>query len=370
MQNYTWNSLENRQLTTSEQREELLKLNNDIIYWVYDLLSDKDWKLKLQLVDDILTCYPNQLENLKWLKDNKDIIIIDINALRKWKFNILSWKEPDYTLHWFSENGSFKTELDDGHTFRVDRNLTLVSSGVIELINAKKADWTYRTHTYSSLRDWWAADAIQRTWVAWRNSFDNLNEEIEREYTEESPFLSKIDWVWTLATPNRENIEEAKKDLQNSIKYFLENKYNLDRNDSKQEEFVKMFERSFKWVKYEELWDILKEVIENDRIVFFENKELDTFPQLDKDIKNLEIISDTWKTISSWNYFIYEDKENNTIEYRSLREIKIPEWFNPRQRLFLESQNQYAKTHRLENLGKEKLVPTMKHFSDRVKEAL
>jgi hypothetical protein len=364
---FFWKNSENKQLTTSEQREELLKLNNDIIYWVYDIESNQDWEIKLKLVDDILTCYPNQLTNLKWLKDNKDIVVIDINELRKWKFKILSWKEPDYALHWFSENGSFKTLLDDWHTFRVNRNLTLLSSWVIELIKAKKDDWTYRTHTYTSLRDWWAADALQRTWVAGRNSFEDLSEEVEREYTEESTFLSQIDWVWTFATPNRENSEEAKKDLKISVEYFLKNKYNLDRNNEEQAKFISMFERNFNWkLKYEELWKVLREAIENERITFFENEELDTFPWLEKDMKKLTMLNQYSQEASSWNYFIFHDEANNTIEYRSLREIKIPEWFNPRQRLFLESQNQYAKTHRLENLWKEKIVPAMRHFYDRV----
>lgn len=361
------NFLNKKVLSTSEQREELLKLNNDIIYWVYDIESNQDWEIKLKLVDDILTCYPNQLQNLKWLKEHKDIIVIDINELRKWNFKIIFWKEPDYTLRGFSENGSFKTLLDDWHTFRVNRNLTLLSSWVIELINAEKADWTYRTHTYTSLRDGWAADALQRTWVAGRNSFENLSEEVEREYTEESPFLSQIDWVWTLATPHRENLEEAKKDLKTSVEYFLKNKYNLDRNNEEQAKFISMFERNFNWkLSYEELGKVLKEVIKNDKIVFFGNKELDTFPGLEKDIQKLTMLNQYSQEASSWNYFIYHDKANNTIEYRSLREIKIPEWFNPRQRLFLESQNQYAKTHRLEALGKEKIVPTMKHFAEKV----
>lgn len=73
------------------------------------------------------------------------------------------------------------------------------------------------------------------------------------------------------------------------------------------------------------------------------------------------------KKISSWKYFVYYDKNNNTIEYRTLREITLPNWFNPRQRLFLESQNQYSKSHRLENLSKENIVPTMKYFSDKIK---
>jgi hypothetical protein len=131
-----------------------------------------------------------------------------------------------------------------------------------------------------------------------------------------------------------------------------------------------MFERSFKWIKYEELWNILKEIIKNGEIIFFENKELDNIPWLEGNMKKLSIVDEKWWNISSWKYFIYHDKINNTFEYRSLREIQLPSWINPRQRLFLESQNQYAKTHRLESLTRENLVPTMKYFANKVKEII
>lgn len=237
-----------RWIDIKTQRENILKLNNDIVYWVYQKIDDYN-SITIKLSDNILTCYPNQLENLKWLEENSDISIIDINALRKWEVFFLRWS-------WNIENP------------------ILLSNWVIETMKAKKSDWSYRNHTFTTLRDWWAADKIQRTWVAWRNSFDNLNEEIEREYTEESPFLSQINWVWHIATPNRRNEEEAIKDLVNSIEYFLKNKYNLDRKNEEQEKFIKMFERSFKWIKYEELWNILQEILDNikDRIIFLKVK--------------------------------------------------------------------------------------------------
>lgn len=339
-----------------EQREELLKLNNDIIYWVYDLKKSHDG-LKFSMREDILTCYPNQLANLKWLEENKDITILDINTLRKWEVKTIFWKEIEN-----NEN----------------TKLTLLSSWVIELVKMQNSKGWEKIHTFTSLRDGWAADKLQRTWVAGRNSFDNLNEELEREYSEESPFLLKINWVWTLATPDRKNKADAIADLKTSVEYFLKNKYNLDRNNPEQAEFVKMFERSFRWkIKYEELWEILKEIIANNKIEFFENEELDSFQSLEKDMQKIEILDDNGKVISSGTYFVYPDEANNTVEYRSLREIKIPKWldiekqkFNPRQRLFLESQNQTTKTHRLENLGKDNLVPTMKYFADKIQNIL
>jgi len=337
--------LSEKSRSLQEQREELLSLNNDIIYWVYEKIDDFDG-LTLRLSNDTLTCYPNQFPNLKWLNDNWNISILDINSLRKWNIAYLKWNEKQL-------NSS-----------------VLLSSWVIEFIKAKKWDGTYRTHTYTTLRDWWAADALQRTWVAWRNSFSDLNEEVEREYTEESPFLSMIDWKWTLATPKRQDLEMALSDLETSINYFLKNKYNLDKTNEEHEIFIKMFERSFKWIKYDELWDILREVIREKRVVFFDSSELDNYTWIDSDIKTIKIVDENWNAISTWKYFVYHDQANNTIEYRSLREIKLPNWFNPRQRLFLESQNQYAKTHRLEKLWKDKLVPTMKYFSDRVEQSI
>ncbi len=330
-----------------EERESLLTLNNDMLYWVYKI-SKKWWKIKLSLEKDLLVCYENKFDKIKWLKENPSINILDIEEFRNKKLKVLKWKT--------SKN--------------ID-NLVLLSGSVIELIKIQNPKWWFRYHTYTSLRDWWSSDELKRTWVAGRNIGENLLEEVEREYSEESPFLSQVDWVWTLSTPDRKNKADAIADLKTSVEYFLKNKYNLDRNNPEQAEFVKMFERSFRWkIKYEELWDILKETILNNRIEFFENNELDTFPWLEKDMKHVEILDDNWKVISSGNYFVYHDEANNTIEYRSLREIKIPEWFNPRQRLFLESQNQYAKTHRLGDLCKENLVPTMKHFAEKVKDIL
>ncbi|MDD4151657.1 MAG: hypothetical protein PHR68_03515 [Candidatus Gracilibacteria bacterium] len=339
-----------------EQREELLKLNNDIIYGVYNL-KDSFNGLKFSMCENILTCYPNQLANLKGLEENKDISILDINSLRKGEIKTI-----------------FGKEIENNET----QKLTLLSSGVIELIKMKNPKGGEKIHTFTSLRDGGAADKLQRTGVAGRNSFDDLKEELEREYSEESPFLLQLDGVWTLATPDRKNKDDAIKDLKTSIEYFLANKYNLDKNNPEQREFVKMFERSFRGkMKYEELGDILREVIKNNRIEFFENKELDTFPGLEKDMKHIEIVDDKGKTISDGNYFTFHDEANNTIEYRSLREIKVPDWldiekqnFNPRQRLYLESQNQVAKTHRLENLGNDNLVPTAKYFADKIKETL
>lgn len=332
-------------------REKLLELNNDLLYGAYKIIENTD-KIILSVNEDFLVWSEKNLEKFIWLENH--ISILSLEELRKGKLKTIFWSNSPKNLP------------------------ILLSWSVIELVKMKNPKWWFRYHTFTSLRDWASSDSFQRTWVAGRNIGWDLQEEIDREYSEESPFLLQVDWVWTLATPYRKNKDDAIKDLKTSVEYFLNNKYNLDRNNPEQAEFVKMFERSFRWkIKYEELWDILREVIRNNRIEFFENKELDSFPGLEKDMKHMEIIDDKWNRLSSWKYFIYYDKVNNTIEYRSLREIKIPEWlntdrdwFHPNWRIFLESQNQNTKTHRLENLWKENLVPAMKYFANLLKNIL
>lgn len=181
MKNTITENIDENKFTIPKQREKILELNNDIVYWVYNQLKSDKWEIKFQMLNNSLTCYPDKLETLNWLEENSDIIIIDTNELRKWKFKILSWKNPDYPLHWINENGDFKVRTDSWSTMNVYRNLKLLSSWVIELVKVKNIDWKEIIHTYTQLRDWNAVDALQRSWVAGRNSYENLNEEIERE---------------------------------------------------------------------------------------------------------------------------------------------------------------------------------------------
>lgn len=109
-------------LSINEQRESLLKLNNDLLYWVYSLKNELDDKFELENLEDILTCYPNQLENLKWLNENSDITIINLWELRKWKIEILSWKNQEI------------------------QNPVLLSNWVIELIESKNISWKTIIH--------------------------------------------------------------------------------------------------------------------------------------------------------------------------------------------------------------------------------
>lgn len=358
-------------LPIKEQRENLLKLNPDLLYGVYNVLDnwEKNWIVDFELIEDTLTCYPNQLENIKWLEENKDILIINLWELRKGNFEIIAGeKNPD--IKFFRKDWSFKIKLDDWYNMQVKRNLVLLSNWVIEIVKSKSKN-AKNLHIPTTLRDGWAADENQRTSVAWRNYTDNLIWDLETEYSEESPFLwKKEDWKYYLFTPKRRNKEKAIADLENSVKIFLDRKYNLNNEKQEDLEQIKKFERNFKWIKYEELWDILKDIIENKRIDFFKNKSLDNFEGLENDIKKVRTLDKKWNIISKWNFFIYFDEKNNTYEYRSLREISLPKWIKPTNRLFLESQNQWSKNSRLENLAKENLVPTMKYFAEKTTDIL
>lgn len=323
----------------SEQRENLLKLNPDLLYGVYSLKDMTNWDIELEYLENILTCYPNQLENLKWLDDNSDITIINLWVLRKWSIDILNWP-----------NSEIKNPV-----------LLLLSNWVIELVEAKKSDGTFRSHLISTLRDGWAADSLQRTTTAWRNSWDNLQEDLEREHIEESPFLWRNkDWEFTLATID--NSEKSIELLIKSLETFLERKY-LHEWDKNYDFVKKNFERNFPWILYDELWNILTDIIKNKRFATYSTEKIKEFEWLEWDMKTVSIWDSTGK------YFVYYDKEYNTIEYRQLRTIT---WFNDgfkplskrSSRLYLESENQFPKTHRIEN-AQVWFVPTVRYFSEK-----
>lgn len=325
-----------------EQREELLKLNNDLLYWVYSLKEESDDVLELDYLENVLTCYPNQLENLKWLSENSDITIIDLWAMRKWNVKILSWNSLSII------------------------NPVLLSNWVIEFFEAKNNSWKIKNHLISTLRDGWAADILQRTTTAGRNSWDNLNEDLEREHIEESPFLW-YDKNWNLALATIDDSEESKKILKESIDFFIKYKY-LRKGDENYEFAKKIFERNFPWIKYDELSNILVEIISNDRITTYSTQEITNFDWLEEDIKDISL----WN--SKWKYFVYFDRKNNTIEYRLLRTITwFNEWFQTLSkrpsRLYLESENQYPRIPRIEN-AINWYVPTIKYFSKKIENLL
>lgn len=326
----------------SEQRETLLKMNQDLLYGVYSLQDETNHSFDLKFQENVLTCYPNQLENLKWLEENSEITIVNLWALRKWNIEILNWPKIEIT------------------------NPVLLSNWVIELIEAKKADWTTRKHLISTLRDDWAADSLQRTTTAGRNSWYNLQEDLEREHIEESPFLGRNkDGELALATIDNSN--ESIELLIESIWMFLERKY-LHEWDENYDFVKKNFERNFPWILYDELWNILTDIIKNKRFATYSTEKIEEFEWLEWDMKTVSIWDSTGK------YFVYHDKENNTIEYRQLRTITgFNDWFKPlskrSSRLYLESENQFSKTHRIEN-AQEVFVPTIKYFSEKCSDIL
>lgn len=322
-----------------EQREELLKLNTDLLAWVYTLVEEESNSMKLDLVDNILTCYPNHFDELKWLENSSDITIINLWALRKWNIEVFRWGNIDKT------------------------DLVLLSNWVIEIIEAKDNKWNTNKHLISTLRDGWAADSLQRTTTAGRNYWNDLNEDLEIEHIEESPFLW-YDKEWNFSLASIDNSKESIEILKESINFYLDRKYLKSWDDNY--DFVKnTFERNFPWVKYNDLDNLLKDIIDNNRIFTYSVEE-ENFEWLNNDIKEISL----WE--SKWNYFVYFDKDNNTIEYRLLRKITwFNNWFTPLSkrpsRLYLESENQYPRAPKIENTIKW-YVPTIEYFSRKVSE--
>lgn len=115
--------------------------------------------------------------------------------------------------------------------------------------------------------------------------------------------------------------------------------------------------------------DILKDIVARESYSVYSYKTLDTYPWIEQDIKTIIIGN------HSGTYFVYQDKDNNTIEYRTLeRIVDIPPgskmawiWTS---RLYLESINQRPNTRRLEVDNKfqssKKVVPTVGYFINTV----
>ncbi|MFK7779843.1 MAG: hypothetical protein QM490_01735 [Candidatus Gracilibacteria bacterium] len=325
-----------------EQREELLKLNNDLLFGVYSLKEENNKELKLDYLEDVLTCYPNQFDNLKGITENSDITIVNLGALRKGEIEVLSGKKQDIV------------------------SPVLLSNGVIEFVEAKSKNGEVRKHLISTLRDGGAADKLQRTTTAGRNSGDNLSEDLEREHIEESPFLG-YDKDGKLALATTDNSTGSKKLLKESINFFLENKY-LKPGDENYKFVKKIFERNFPGIMYDKLSEILDNIIDNDRIFTYTHKTINDFEGLEEDIKKVSLKN------SKGRYFVYFDRDNNTIEYRLLRTITgFNDGFKPLSkkpsRLYLESENQYPKIPRIEK-ATNGYVPTIKYFSERVENLL
>ena len=131
---------------------------------------------------------------------------------------------------------------------------------------------------------------------------------------------------------------------------------------------IKIFERNFPWIKYEELWDILRDISKNDRFMHYswDNKPIE---ELSGDMREISIWDNSMKA------FVYYDEANNTFEYRDVRRItSFPSDFVPLSsrpwKLYLESQNQYSRIPRLENAQFNSPVPTIDYISKKVWDVL
>ena len=377
------NSFKNENLDNKiNSREDLLKLNDDSIYWVYNLKSINNNWYELEFLENVMTCYPNQYEDLIW-RDfiDPNITILDIWALRNWRVEVLHWDK----------------------NIKID-NPKLLSNWVVEYIESENNNWINRKHIPLNCRDWWAADAQQRTTIAWRNSSDNLFEDLELEHNWESPFLWKDkDWKYVLSIADIS--EEKIKYLENGIKFFLENKYLikwlddninnisslkkeyntlvnakidnkddnnkiieinllLEKTDMKNISVIRMFERSFPWVIYEDLWNILEDIMNNKRYMKYDTVDWD-IRWIEDEIKTIKL----WN--SQWDFLVFDDKDNNTIEYRKILEItKMSDDFvsisKRPWRLFLESENQYSTIPRISNANNtSQLVPLVKFLCEK-----
>jgi hypothetical protein len=342
-------------MNSAEQREYLQEQNPDMLAMCFSLLSD-DWGYTLKSNDSVLCCYPNQLTDWQIeLPENFDkwnIVILDMWALRKKEIKIIGWNALSMN---FLENP------------------VLLSPWVIEYWeweNGKK-------YTQTVLRDGWKttsdsgitslADANQRTTTAWRNFSGDLFEDIEIENAEESPFLMiNEQWEYVLVTNDLDYVSY----LKHSIEGYLEKKY-LSPADENYEEVKKAFERKFSWVGYDDLWNILQDIVENNRFEAYESEEW----EIDW-IKQTQI--KLWE--NTWNFYVFHDEENNTVEYRSIRKItNFPEdlksvWRLPL-RIFLESSNQDPSLHKIENIWNywvksPNLVPTIEDFRKKIRKTV
>ena len=338
-------------ITDKEQRESLQAQNPDMLPMCFSMI-ESDWKFVLKANDTVLCCYHNQLADwqiqLPEDFDDSNVVIVDMWALRKWEIKVLKWNEQ---------------------SMEYIENPVLLSPWVVEYW-----EWeNWKKYTQTVLRDGWKtttdtwitslADANQRTTTAWRNFSWDLFEDLEIENSEESPFLMMNEqWEYVLVTHDLNYVSY----LKESIQSYLQNKY-LSPEDENYSEVKAAFERKFTWVWYDDLWNILQDVVDNDS---FESYDSESWEITWVDMTQIEL----WD--QSWEFYVFHDQANNTIEYRAVRKItdfqhwlkaiwKIP------MRLFLESSNQDPSFHKLVNIWNywakwPNLVPAMDDFRNKV----
>lgn len=328
---------ENTSISLEQQRETLLSLNYDKLYGVYELLEETDSALEFHLLKNCLVAFENQIPNLQWLWQVPDMTIIDLKSLSEWNIKVLHWPVIE----------------------KQSKKIVMCSGWMIDFFV-----WTSKTgekhiHMLTSLRDANAGVSLnQRTTVAGRCLWENVRKDIEIETAEEAPFLWKINGEFYLAVWN-DNFDYVK----GSILSYLENKY--DTNNS---ELKKMFERWLRGMKYEDLWEILRQIVENNRLVQYNYKELN-------DVSALQHLR---KKVKIWNYeenfyVVYNDKLN-TYELKLIKQFEsFPEGFElvgkRPNRLFLESSNQYPRLNRIQNATKINPSWAIKIFTEHISRA-
>lgn len=315
-----------------EQREALLSLNYDKVYSVYELIQENESFIEFECLPMCLVAFENQISKLQWLEQAPDITIIDLKALTEWYIKVLSGPSLPKFL----------------------RKIVMCSGGMIDFFVWTNKNWEKNIHMLTSLRDANAGTSLnQRTTVAGRCVWENIRNNIEIETAEESPFLWKINDQFYLAIWNN-NFDY----LKASIRSYLENKYNPSNPELK-----KMFERWLRWLKYEDLWKILEEILQYNRFVQYSYKELNNLSSLKHIIKRIKI----WNYEDSF-YVIYNDKLN-TYEFKLIKQFEsFPEGFklvgNRPNRLFLESLNQYPRFNRIQNATKINPSWAIKKFTE------
>jgi len=303
------------------QRENLLELNQDLVFWVYELVNEWEDVIETRLIENALLCYPNQLENLKWLKANNDVNILDLKEYMSWKIVFL--KKTNNEL-----------DLDE-------EKICYVWVWVLELI---KSRWkNKKLHHSVTQRDSWANDIWLYTPVSWRWIWKNIDQESAREYIEErSIFWSN----WKLYIPNLDilwlNSSESLKIAHIALVSFFTNKlWTLST-------YKTTFEKRF-WMSIEEFYKKLEYFIYNldeSFLEFYEveditskvNKKL-AWTQLWKNIKNIIV---SWE--DSWKFHVVFDERTGWYECKKIiySDIVHERWI-PLGQLFTESSNQKPK---------------------------
>lgn len=321
-------------------RNYLLESNPDRLFGVYSLLKNTENSIELELIENILCMYPNQIQNLQNFDENSGISILDINALRKGEISYLLGKEQ-----------------------RI-KNPILLSGGVIEIYGAKTKNGT-RDHVLLTLRDGnGGADNEQYTSIAGRASGDNLFEENEREQAEESPFLLQNNsGEFFLGIKKLD--ENFIRNLENSIEDFTHKIRNADKNSEQYIQAEKYLQKLFPKVEnLENLINILQKIVKNKNYTTYQYEDILEYPLANDNIKNIKLND------SEGKFFVFHDTNNNTIEYRAMERITgIPKNFSlagrSTSRLYLESFNQRPNTISRTNKTK-KLVPIMQFFTENI----